>query len=57
MHDMTYRSNLYVGYGDVEEIVHVGEPDHPHVRDDHCPQIALVAEQMFMQTLKYVARG
>ena len=30
-----YRGNLYVGDGDVEQIVHVGKPDHAHVRDDH----------------------
>ncbi len=38
-----YCGNLNVGYGDVEEIVHVGEPDHPHVRHDHCTQVPLIA--------------
>ena len=41
-----YRGNLYVGDGDVEQIVHVGKPDHAHVRDDHGAQVALVTEQV-----------
>ena len=39
-----YRCNLYVGCGDVEEIVHVCVPDHAHVRDDHRAEVALVTE-------------
>ena len=43
--DVAYRGNLNEGDGDVEEVVHVGEPDHAHIRHNHRPQVPLVAAQ------------
>ena len=40
-----YRANLDVGDRDVEELVHICEPDHSHICHNHCPQISLVTEQ------------
>ena len=37
----TYRTNLDVRDGDVEELVHLGVPHEPDVGDDGGPQITL----------------
>ncbi len=45
-HSLTHRRNLQVRDGDVEELVHVGVPDHADVGDDGCAEVALVAGQV-----------
>ena len=40
-----YRGNLYVGYGDVEEVIHVCIPDNSYIGDDHRPKVSLVTEE------------
>ena len=44
-----YRRDLDVGDWDVEKLVHLGVPDHPHVCYDCCAEIALEVkfEDMF----------
>ena len=40
----TNRGNLYVGNGDVEQIIHVSVPNYSDVGDDHRPQVPLVTK-------------
>ena len=43
----TYRTNLDVRDGDVEELVHLGVPHEPDVGDDGCPQVTLKIHNIF----------
>ena len=42
---LLYRADLDVRDRDVEELVHIRKPNHPNIRHNHGPQIALVAEK------------
>ena len=42
---LLYRSNLDVGDGNVEELIHICKPNHSHICHNHRPQISLVTEE------------